>query len=61
MLAAMEVDGEGTSQYNKKTMLDENGQYPVWMNKRRVKKLRQKRTTDKKKKESGKKRKNAKW
>lgn len=35
------------SKRNKKTMLDENGQYPVWMNQRQAKKLKGKRTTKK--------------
>jgi hypothetical protein len=28
---------------NKKTLLDQNGQYPVWMNQRQIKKLKAKR------------------
>lgn len=38
--------------YNSKTMLDENGQYPVWMNQRRIKKIKaaKKRLGKKKKK-----------
>lgn len=35
------------SKRNKKTMLDENGQYPVWMNQRQAKKLKGKRKTNK--------------
>lgn len=35
------------SKRNKKTMLDENGQYPVWMNQRQAKKLKGKRKTSK--------------
>lgn len=31
------------SKRNKKTLLDENGQYPVWMNQRQAKKLKGKR------------------
>ncbi|XP_012708871.2 protein LLP homolog [Fundulus heteroclitus] len=32
---------------NKKTLLDENGQYPVWMSQRQAKKLKAKRVTKK--------------
>ncbi|XP_066525459.1 protein LLP homolog [Hoplias malabaricus] len=39
----MEMD----SKRNKKTMLDEHGQYPVWMNQRQAKKLKKKRITPK--------------
>lgn len=35
------------SKRNKKTMLDDNGQYPVWMNQRQAKKLKGKRTAKK--------------
>lgn len=35
------------SKRNKKTMLDDNGQYPAWMNQRQAKKLKGKRTTKK--------------
>lgn len=42
---------EGTmdldSKRNKKTMLNEHGQYPVWMNQRQAKKLKSKRTAKK--------------
>ncbi|XP_056281071.1 protein LLP homolog [Pseudoliparis swirei] len=31
------------SKRNKKTLLDENGQYPVWMNQRQAKKMKSKR------------------
>ncbi|TWW64813.1 protein LLP homolog isoform X1 [Takifugu flavidus] len=47
------------SKRNKKTMLDENGQYPVWMNQRQAKKLKGKRTT--KKVGQGKKKKGIAW
>ena len=57
---AMEVDGEGSKKYNKKTKLDDDGQYPAWMNQRAIKKARKKRADDKKRK--GKKGKsNTKW
>ncbi|CAG04185.1 unnamed protein product [Tetraodon nigroviridis] len=39
----METDGKR----NKKTLLDENGQYPAWMNQRQAKKLKGKRTAKK--------------
>ncbi|XP_015247769.1 PREDICTED: protein LLP homolog [Cyprinodon variegatus] len=32
---------------NKKTLLDENGQYPTWMNQRQAKKMKAKRVTKK--------------
>nr|XP_046235327.1 protein LLP homolog [Scatophagus argus] len=35
------------SMRNKKTMLDENGQYPVWMNQRQAKKMKNKRMAKK--------------
>lgn len=35
------------SKRNKKTLLDENGQYPAWMNQRQAKKLKGKRTVKK--------------
>ena len=35
----MEVDGV-KQKYNPKTLKDEHGQYPVWMNQRAVKKQR---------------------
>lgn len=42
---------EGTmdldSKRNKTTMLNEHGQYPVWMNQRQAKKLKSKRTAKK--------------
>lgn len=45
-------DGEGKmdmdSKRNKKTQLDENGQYPVWMSQRQAKKLKGKRMATKK-------------
>lgn len=47
------------SKRNKKTMLDENGQYPVWMNQRQAKKLKGKRTA--KKVGQGKKKKGIAW
>ncbi|XP_049891701.1 protein LLP homolog [Epinephelus moara] len=59
-----EVDGdEGKmdmdSKRNKKTLLDENGQYPAWMNQRQAKKLKGKRTG--KKGGQGKKKKGIAW
>ncbi|XP_041820285.1 protein LLP homolog [Chelmon rostratus] len=39
----MELD----SKRSKKTLLDENGQYPAWMSQRQAKKLKGKRTTKK--------------
>ncbi|XP_033470890.1 protein LLP homolog [Epinephelus lanceolatus] len=47
------------SKRNKKTLLDENGQYPVWMNQRQAKKLKSKRTG--KKGGQGKKKKGIAW
>lgn len=47
------------SKRNKKTMLDENGQYPVWMNQRQAKKLKGKRVA--KKGGQGKKKKGIAW
>lgn len=44
---------------NKKTMLDENGQYPVWMNQRQAKKIKGKRMP--KKGSQGKKKKGIAW
>ncbi|XP_058481585.1 protein LLP homolog [Solea solea] len=44
---------------NKKTQLDENGQYPVWMNQRQAKKLKTKRVANKSGK--GKKKKGVAW
>lgn len=44
---------------NKKTMLDDNGQYPVWMNQRQAKKLKGKRMA--KKGSQGKKKKGIAW
>lgn len=35
----MEVE-EVKRKYNRKTMVDENGQYPIWMNQRKIKKLK---------------------
>lgn len=35
----MEVE-ENKKKYNRKTMLDEKGQYPTWMNQRKIKKLK---------------------
>lgn len=39
----MDLDGKR----NKKTQLDENGQYPVWMSQRQAKKLKGKRIVKK--------------
>lgn len=39
----MELD----SKRNKKTLLNEHGQYPVWMSQRQAKKMKTKRTTKK--------------
>ncbi|XP_049422467.1 protein LLP homolog [Epinephelus fuscoguttatus] len=47
------------SKRNKKTLLDENGQYPVWMNQRQAKKLKGKRMG--KKGGQGKKKKGIAW
>lgn len=44
---------------SKKTMLDGNGQYPVWMNQRQAKKLKGKRVA--KKSGQGKKKKGIAW
>ncbi|XP_013416840.1 protein LLP homolog [Lingula anatina] len=35
----MDID-QAPRKYDKKTMRDENGQYPVWMNKKAIKKVR---------------------
>lgn len=51
----MDVD----SKRNKKTLLDEHGQYPAWMNQRQVKKLKSKRIA--KKSGQGKKKKGIAW
>lgn len=51
----MDID----SKRNKKTLLDENGQYPVWMNQRQAKKLKGKRAG--KKSGQGKKKKGIAW
>ncbi|XP_070709755.1 protein LLP homolog [Pempheris klunzingeri] len=47
-----EGEGDGgkmdlDSKRSKKTLLDENGQYPTWMSQRQAKKLKSKRTTKK--------------
>lgn len=47
------------SKRNKKTLLDENGQYPAWMNQRQAKKLKGKRMA--KKSGQGKKKKGISW
>lgn len=47
------------SKRNKKTQLDENGQYPAWMNQRQAKKLKGKRMG--KKSSQGKKKKGIAW
>ena len=47
------------SKRNKKTQLDENGQYPAWMNQRQAKKLKGKRMA--KKGGQGKKKKGLAW
>ncbi|XP_076578687.1 protein LLP homolog [Chaetodon auriga] len=47
----MEMD----SKRNKKTLLNENGQYPVWMSQRQAKKLKGKRTAKKSQPGKGKK------
>ena len=51
-LIEMETDESKTGTHKKKTMLDKNGQYPGWMNSRRLKKQRTlvKRLKNKKKK-----------
>ncbi|XP_040886335.1 protein LLP homolog [Toxotes jaculatrix] len=51
----MDMDGKR----NKKTQLDENGQYPVWMSQRQAKKLKGKRMA--KKNGQGKKKKGIAW
>ena len=38
----MDVDQQGTSKYDPHTLKDEHGQYPVWMNKRKIKQLKKK-------------------
>uniref|UniRef100_A0A3Q2Y988 Protein LLP homolog n=1 Tax=Hippocampus comes TaxID=109280 RepID=A0A3Q2Y988_HIPCM len=43
----MEGDGNDGDKRNKKTLLNEHGQYPVWMNQRQAKKLRTKRVAQK--------------
>lgn len=35
-----QMEIEGARVYNKKTMLDQYGNYPVWMNKRKVEKIK---------------------
>ncbi|XP_031169334.1 protein LLP homolog [Sander lucioperca] len=60
----VEVEGEDgkmelDSKRNKKTQLDENGQYPGWMNQRQAKKLKGKRVA--KKTGQGKKKKGIAW
>nr|ACQ57843.1 C12orf31 homolog [Anoplopoma fimbria] len=52
----MDLDGKR----NKKTLLDENGQYPAWMNQRQAKKLKGKRIS-KKGSQGGKKKKGIAW
>ncbi len=47
------------SKRNKKTLLDDNGQYPVWMSQRQAKKLKGKRMA--KKSGQGKKKKGISW
>ena len=47
----MEVD-DTKSKYNRKTLKDEHGQYPIWMNQRAIKK--QKRLRKKNKGKNGK-------
>ncbi|XP_070784993.1 protein LLP homolog isoform X2 [Enoplosus armatus] len=58
-----EVEDDGKmdmdSKRSKKTQLNENGQYPVWMSQRQAKKLKSKRTT--KKGGQGKKKKGISW
>merc|ERR1712004_863172 len=34
------METEASKKFDKKTMKDENGQYPVWMNQRQIKKKR---------------------
>ena len=38
--STMEVEEGNKKKYNRKTMLDEKGQYPVWMNQRKIKQLK---------------------
>lgn len=61
-LALVCLDGkmEMDSKRNKKTQLDENGQYPTWMSQRQAKKLKSKRMT-KKGGQGKKKKKNVAW
>ncbi|XP_068442987.1 protein LLP homolog [Clinocottus analis] len=56
---ATEAKMEMESKRNKKTLLNESGQYPVWMNQRQAKKLKGKRMT--KKGGQGKKKKGIAW
>ncbi|KAF3705211.1 Protein LLP -like protein LAPS18-like [Channa argus] len=61
-MAAVEVDDgkmEMENKRNKKTQLDEHGQYPVWMGQRQAKKLKGKRMA--KKSGQGKKKKGIAW
>ncbi|XP_038153018.1 protein LLP homolog [Cyprinodon tularosa] len=50
-MAVQEEEGGGKmdmdKKRNKKTLLDENGQYPTWMNQRQAKKMKAKRVTKK--------------
>ena len=46
IVSAMEVDRKN---HDKKTMLDEDGKYPKWMNQRNIKKQKVKNTALKKK------------
>jgi hypothetical protein len=36
----MAVDAQPSKQYNSKTMLDKNGNYPVWFSQRSIKNLK---------------------
>lgn len=44
----MEIQTE--KKYNSKTMRDKNGQYPVWMNQRAIKKIKKRLNNSKKNK-----------
>jgi hypothetical protein len=48
----MNVDAK---KYHKKTMRDENGHYPEWMNQRSIKKIKKRLNKDKSKKKKNKK------
>ena len=56
------METEASKKYDKKTMKDENGQYPVWMNQRQIKKKRaQTKNAEKQKAKPKARRKHVKW